>query len=63
MARVRKTKEKANKTRLSIPLSETIYKMLETEADKIGISISAYTACLIGEIINQKKEADNNHVG
>lgn len=62
MARIRKIKEKANRTRLSIPLSETIYKALETEADKIGISISAYTACLIGEIINQKKQADNNRI-
>lgn len=52
-----KTKKESKKMRLSIPLSEHIYNLIEIEANKIGISMSAYAAYLIGESINQKTQA------
>lgn len=41
-------KKKAKKIRLSIPLSEEIYKKIEEDADIVGVSMATYAAMIIG---------------
>lgn len=41
-------KEKIKKIRLSIPLSEDIYRKIETDAEVVGVSMATYAAMIIG---------------
>lgn len=41
-------KQKPQKIRLSIPLSEEIYKKIESDAEIVGVSMATYAAMIIG---------------
>lgn len=41
-------KQKPKKIRLSIPLSEEIYKKIESDAEIVGVSMATYGAMIIG---------------
>lgn len=44
----RQEKQKTKKIRLSIPLSEEIYKKIEKDAEIVGVSMATYAAMIIG---------------
>lgn len=44
----KESKNKVKKIRLSIPLSEEIYKKIEEDAEVVGVSMATYAAMIIG---------------
>lgn len=47
----------SKKIRLSVPLSENIYKQIEADAERVGVSMSTYVAMILG---NHYKQIDMN---
>lgn len=43
-----------SKARVSVPLSEEVYKWCADQAEKYGISLPTYIAYIIGDSLNKK---------
>lgn len=48
-----------SKTRLSVPLSETLYNAIKVKSDSMGISMSSYVSFVVSQTVQTETQVIN----